>query len=53
MPAQWGPCAITRCHWPTASYHPSFILRQRDPDAAEKTREALVADLRVAAKRAE
>jgi DNA polymerase len=36
-----------------ASYHPSFILRQRDPDAAEKTREALVADLRVAAKRAE
>jgi DNA polymerase len=36
-----------------ASYHPSFILRQRDRDAAEMTRRALVADLRLAAKRAE
>jgi hypothetical protein len=36
-----------------ASYHPSFILRQRDPDAAKKTRQALVADLRLAAKQAE
>jgi DNA polymerase len=35
-----------------ASYHPSFILRQRDRDAAEQTRQALVADLRLAAQKA-
>lgn len=29
-----------------ASYHPSFILRQPDREAAERTRQALVADLR-------
>jgi DNA polymerase len=29
-----------------ASYHPSYILRQPDRDAAEQTRRALVADLR-------
>jgi DNA polymerase len=33
-----------------ASYHPSFILRQPDRDAAERTRKALVADLRLATK---
>jgi DNA polymerase len=36
-----------------ASYHPSYILRQRERDAAEMTRRALVSDLRLAAKRAE
>jgi len=34
------------------SYHPSFVLRQRDRDAAARTRAALVADLRGAAKAA-
>ncbi len=36
-----------------ASYHPSYILRQPDRDAAEETRKALVADLRRALKAAE